>query len=105
METTMTVHIPEIDKYVQELVKKAYELGVEEGRKKYNFPTLLTKNNLKEILQVELSAVNKIVDIPTFPKFKQIRARYPRDHVFSWINENSSTLKDNLLKTGEKTCK
>ncbi|WP_017687929.1 hypothetical protein [Paenibacillus sp. PAMC 26794] len=90
METNMTIHIPDVDKYVQELVKKAYEIGVEEGRVKYDYPLVLTKNDLKDIFQVEASAVNKLVENTSFPKFKLIRARYPRDLVFNWISENSS---------------
>ncbi|PZT51984.1 hypothetical protein [Paenibacillus silvae] len=92
METNVTIQIPEVDKHVQDLVRKAYELGIEEGRTKLDYPALLTKEDLKGIFQVEVSAVNKLIEKPTFPKFKLIRARYPRDLVFEWIKENSSNI-------------
>jgi hypothetical protein len=88
----VTLQIPDIDKYVKELVRQAYELGVEEGRKRYSYPPLLTRKDLAEIFQVQLSTVSNLTNIPDFPKFEHIRARYPRDLVFRWIEENSTYL-------------
>jgi hypothetical protein len=92
MGSIMTVQVPDIDKYVKDLIRQAYELGVEEGRKKYSYPPLLTRKDLAEIFQVQLSTVSNLTDIPGFPKFEHIRARYPRDQVFRWIEENSTYL-------------
>jgi hypothetical protein len=88
----MVVQMSNIDKYVKDPVKQAYELEVEEGRKKYSYPPLLTRKELAEIFQVQLSTVSNLTDIPGFPKFEHIRARYPRDQVFRWIEENSTYL-------------
>ncbi|OAT74576.1 hypothetical protein [Parageobacillus thermoglucosidasius] len=100
----VTLQIPDIDGYVKDLVRQAYELGVEEGRKKYSYPPLLTRKDLAEIFQVQLPTISNITNIPSFPKFKHIRARYPRDQVFRWIEENSTYLEQAIpnRKDGKK---
>ncbi|WP_233414603.1 helix-turn-helix domain-containing protein [Thermaerobacillus caldiproteolyticus] len=99
----VTLQIPDIDNYVKDLVRQAYELGVEEGREKYSYPPLLTRKDLAEIFQVQLSTVSNLTDIPGFPKFEHIRARYPRDQVFRWIEENSTYLEQMI--PNRKDCK
>ncbi|QVY60969.1 hypothetical protein [Cytobacillus gottheilii] len=81
--------------HIKLLCQQAYEQGVEDARKKFSFPEVLTKEHLVEIFQVEKSTVNKIVAIPTFPKLKDVRARYPREQVFSWITNNSTWVDKN----------
>ncbi|MBU8908550.1 hypothetical protein [Desertibacillus haloalkaliphilus] len=77
------------------MFQKAYEQGVRDAIEKYSFPVLLTKQHLCEIFQVEMPTVSKLVAHPNFPKFEMIRARYPRDAVLDWINENTNWVKDN----------
>jgi hypothetical protein len=80
---------------MEELFRQAYEKGVEDGMKRFSYPPVLTKEHLKEIFQVEPATVNKLVAYPTFPKFNEVRARYPRDRVFEWIDQNSTWVKQN----------
>lgn len=81
---------------MEELFQKAYAKGVEDGRTKFSYPPVLTNKHLVEILQVKLPTVNKIVGNPTFPKLKEIRARYPRDEVFLWIDRNTTYIENYL---------
>lgn len=75
---------------MEELFRKAYEKGVEDGRTKFSYPPILTNAHLAEILQVKPATVAKVTADPSFPKLKEIRARYPRDEVFEWIKRNTS---------------
>jgi hypothetical protein len=78
---------------LEELFRQAYEKGVEDGMKKYSYPPVLTNKHLAEILQVAPPTVIKITANPTFPRLQTIKARYPRDAVFAWIEANSNQLK------------
>ncbi|RST57400.1 DNA-binding protein [Siminovitchia terrae] len=71
------------------LFKEAYELGIQDSKKQYKYPLLLTKKDLAEIFQVKEATVNKIVGRRGFPKARFVSARYPRDEVFKWMEENS----------------
>lgn len=84
------------------LFQQAYEQGVEDARKKYSFPEILTKDHLVQVFQIEKPTVNKLVALPTFPKLKDVRARYPRDRVFDWINENSTWVRKNTSYFGKE---
>ncbi|MGN7183732.1 hypothetical protein [Cytobacillus kochii] len=81
--------------HIKLLCQQAYELGVEDARRKFSFPEVLTKDHLAEIFQVEKSTVNRIVSLPAFPKLKDVRARYPREQVISWILKNSTWVEEN----------
>ena len=75
---------------LKQLFEQAYEQGVRDGMRRFSYPHVLTKKHLAEIFQVEMPTVTKIVAHPTFPKLKEVRARYPRDLVFKWIEEHST---------------
>lgn len=94
MEARMTVHIPEIDQYVRELVKQAYEAGIEDGKSSHSLPYMLTQNDLEEVFQASRSTIEKIVARSDFPKFKAMKGRYPRDLVFKWIRDNSNHIEN-----------
>ncbi|OZU89020.1 hypothetical protein CIL03_08360 [Virgibacillus indicus] len=78
-----------LEENLKELFIEAYKQGVKDGQDKYYYPDLLTKKDLIKIFQVKEPTVNKIVAIPGFPKSQFVTARYPRDEVFKWINNNS----------------
>ncbi|MGI2329693.1 hypothetical protein [Planococcus sp. YIM B11945] len=77
---------------LEKAIQKAYEKGIEDGRSKYYYPPVLKKADLVTILQVEMPTVTKLVANPTFPRLKDVKARYPRDEVFKWIEENTDCL-------------
>lgn len=85
-----------IIQHIKDLCNKAYEQGVEDGRSKYNLPYTLKQEHLAEIFQVEKPTLPKIINHPTFPRLEIVRARYPRDKVLKWINDNSSIVKSNF---------
>jgi hypothetical protein len=74
-------------------IQQAYEQGVEDGIKHFSYPPILTKKDLMKIMQIELPTVTKVVAHPSFPKFRPVKARYPRDQVFAWIEQNADFLK------------
>lgn len=77
------------------LFQKAYEKGLEDAQRRFGFPEVLTKDHLVQMFQIEKPTVNKLVARPDFPKLKNIQARYPRDQVLAWINENSTWVSNN----------
>ncbi|MET1032435.1 hypothetical protein [Domibacillus tundrae] len=85
-ELEMEIFILETKKAIQQ----AYQQGVEDGMKRFFYPPVLTKKDLMEIMQIELSTVTKVVAHPTFPKLSPVQASYPRDEVFAWIKRNTS---------------
>jgi len=74
------------------LIKQAYQKGVADGQTEFSYPPVLTKDHLAEILQVKKPTVDKIIKDFSFPRLKTIQARYPRDAVFAWIENNTSVL-------------
>jgi hypothetical protein len=79
---------------MEKLFQKAYEKGVEDGIKKFSYPPTLRKQHIAEILQIEMPTVNKVTAIPGFPKSTLVKARYPRDLVFKWLEQNSTLLQE-----------
>lgn len=78
---------------LHDFIQRAYEKGVEDGIKRFSYPQVLTNVHLAEILQIAPSTVIKVTADPTFPRLSKIKARYPRDQVFQWIESNSTKLK------------
>lgn len=74
------------------LVKQAYEQGVIAGQKRFNYPPVLKRDDLAEILNIALPTVDKLLKNPSFPRLREIRGRYPRDAVFKWIEDNTEVL-------------
>ena len=81
---------------LEKAIQKAYEKGIEDGRSKYYYPPVLKKEHLEEILQIKRPTVDKLVADPSFPRLKNVQARYPRDTVFEWIEDNTEKV-DRLL--------
>ena len=73
---------------IKEMCQQAYEQGVEDARNKYAYPPTLKKQHLTEIFQVALPTVDNIIRMEGFPRSTITKARYPRDQVFEWINDN-----------------
>jgi hypothetical protein len=81
--------------HIKMLCQQAYEQGVSDAQKRFSLPHTLTKEHLQEIFQIKLPTVNKLVANPTFPRLKDIQARYPRDQVFKWIENNTNWVEQN----------
>jgi hypothetical protein len=77
---------------MEDMFRMAYEKGVEDGMKKYSYPPVLTNKDLAEIMQIAPPTVLKVTANPSFPRLQTIKARYPRDAVFEWIEANSNIL-------------
>ncbi|MGX9134012.1 hypothetical protein ACWV26_06480 [Rummeliibacillus sp. JY-2-4R] len=74
------------------LIQQAYEKGIEDGRKRFTYPPVLKREHLKEILSIEYPTVDKLTRDPSFPRLTAVSARYPRDAVFKWIEENTAII-------------
>lgn len=83
-----------LEENLKSMFKQAYEQGVKDAQKRFSYPHVLTKQHLAEIFQVKMPTVNKIIAHPSFPKFTEVSARYPRDQVFMWIDDHSTYFKD-----------
>lgn len=73
----------------QILIKEAYEKGVADGQQTLGYPMVLRREHLAEILSVSLPTVDRLTSNPSFPRLTEVQARYPRDAVFKWIEENT----------------
>ncbi|MFJ8262689.1 hypothetical protein ACIQ4I_12170 [Rummeliibacillus sp. NPDC094406] len=71
------------------LIQQAYEKGIEDGEKRFTYPPVLKREHLKEILSIEYPTVDKLTRDPSFPRLTAVTARYPRDAVFKWIEDNT----------------
>lgn len=76
------------------LIQQAYEKGVDDGQKRFTYPPVLKREHLKKILSIEYSTIDKLTRDPSFPRLTAISARYPRDAVFKWIEENTVTIEN-----------
>ncbi|MCM3324273.1 helix-turn-helix transcriptional regulator [Cytobacillus kochii] len=81
--------------HLETFFRKAYEQGVADGRKQFSRPELLTLSDLQEMFQIKYPTVLKMTANPEFPRSTQIKARFPRDQVYKWIEENSNWVKEN----------
>lgn len=88
----VVTEIPDVAGYVREMVREAYKEGLFDARRERELPYMLTQDDLEGIFQVGRSAVEKIVRIESFPKFDHLKARYPRDQVLEWINQNTTVI-------------
>lgn len=85
-------------KKIELVAEKAYLKGVQDGQSRYNYPPVLTKEDLKEIFQKSTTTINRLVLRKDFPKLTTLAGSYPRDEVFAWISRNSTDFGSNLLK-------
>lgn len=95
-QTTMTFDQLEAEYLkhrLEKLIQSAYERGVEDGIKRFSYPPVLKNSHIAEILQIAMPTVIKVTNHPTFPRLTKIQARYPRDAVFLWIEDNSTYLR------------
>lgn len=83
-----------------ELFNRAYKQGVEDCREsmkfEYSLPLTLKKEHVAKVFQVELATVEKIIRMDGFPKCHAVAARYPRDQVLKWKDENAMYMNERL---------
>lgn len=83
-----------------DMFQQAYKQGVEDCRESTKFenslPPVLRKEHVAQIFQVELPTVEKIVRMNGFPKCHAVTARYPRDQVLKWKDENAMYMNERL---------
>lgn len=80
---------------IREIIRDEFRESLKNSTNSNKYPPTLTRKDLADIFQVEQTAINKLVSIPTFPKFQHIKSRYPRDLVFEWIEKNSTWVEAN----------
>lgn len=80
---------------IREIIREEFRESLQNSSNSNKYPPTLTRKDLSEIFQVEQTAINKLVSIPTFPKFQHIKSRYPRDLVLEWIGKNSTWVEIN----------
>lgn len=82
------------------VIQKAYERGVEEGKQLVSFenslPMNLEKKHIAKIFNVKMPTVEKIIRMDGFPKCHAIAARYPKDKVLEWKEQNAMYMNDRL---------
>lgn len=77
-----------LEENLKKLFQTAYDQGMADAKEKLSLPQMLRKTDVAAIFQVELATVEKIIRMEGFPKSKVVTARYPRDQVLEWANEN-----------------
>lgn len=78
----------------QILIQDAYQKGVQDGQKNLGYPMVLKREDLAEMMSISLPTVDRIIRNPTFPRLREVQARFPRDAVFKWIEENTVLLSE-----------
>lgn len=72
----------------KDLLQRAYEQGVEDGRKRFSLPLLLKKEHIAQQMSIKINTVPKIVAMPGFPVSKLVQGRYPRDGFIQFVKDN-----------------
>ncbi|MEK3996721.1 hypothetical protein MKZ20_17730 [Psychrobacillus sp. FSL K6-2684] len=80
---------------IREIIREEFRESFKNSSNLNKYPPTLTRKDLSDIFQVEQTAINKLVSIPTFPKFQHVKSRYPRDLVLEWIEKNSTWVETN----------
>ncbi|MFY0520866.1 hypothetical protein ACOMCU_24035 [Lysinibacillus sp. UGB7] len=85
---------------LSDFLQKAYKQGVEDCRESMKFelslPPNLRKEHVAKIFQCELPTVEKIIRMDGFPKCHALSARYPRDKVLEWRDNNTMYMNSRL---------
>lgn len=87
-----------LEENLKKMFRQAYEQGLADAQKKESLPYHLTKKHLAELCQVSLATVENIIRMDGFPKSTVAQARYPRDAVLQWMNENIEVVNYNHKK-------
>lgn len=89
------VNLDFTDEQFRSVLREEIQRAVADVVSKEQYPPILTRDDLKNIFQVESASVSRMVAIESFPKFSHINSRYPRDQVMEWIKENSTWVEQN----------
>lgn len=74
----------------REIIREEVErMSVNQSLKDQYEPVLIRKD-LRRMFQASESAITKLINIPSFPKFPHIQGRYPRDLVIEWMADETN---------------
>jgi hypothetical protein len=76
---------------MQELIKQAYEQGIEDARSKYSYPELLTRNEAMKLLKVGETKMSELMARQDFPVLREAGVKIPYRLLMKWIEKNTQT--------------
>lgn len=74
---------------IQELIKQAYEQGIEDARSKYSYPELLTRSEAMSLLKVGETKMSELMARQDFPVFRDAGVKIPYRLLMKWIEKNT----------------
>lgn len=77
---------------MQELIKQAYEQGIEDARTKYSYPELLTRSEAMQLLKVGETKMSELMARQDFPVFREAGVKIPYKLLMKWIEKNTQSI-------------
>jgi len=75
---------------LEKAIQQAYEQGVNDARKKFELPPLLTRKEFMELTGIGSTKCNELFNRPDFPVIREFgHPRVPTRELFEWISENT----------------
>lgn len=81
---------------LEDMFRKAYEQGVEDARKKYDLPQLMTRKQFMEFANIGEAKCAELFNRHDFPLTREFgHPRVPTPLLFDWIAENTDWVRFN----------
>ncbi len=88
---------------LQDMCQKAYEQGVEDGRKKHSVPELMTRKQFMEFANIGEAKCAELFRRRDFPVIREFgHPRVPTNLLFAWIAENTDWIRFNAPSVRKK---
>lgn len=85
-----------LEENLKDLFIQAYEQGIEDARRKYELPPLLTRKQFMELANIGESKCAELFNRQDFPVFRGLgHPRVPTDLLFEWIRYNTDWVEQN----------
>lgn len=81
---------------LKKLFQRAYEQGIEDARKKYELPPLLSRKQFMELVGIADTKCAELFNRQDFPVIREFgHPKVPTHLLFQWIEENTEWVKSN----------
>jgi hypothetical protein len=97
-EPTQTIEELEMEIFIleaKEAIQRAYEQGVEDGKKRFSLPIYLTRAQLKELLHIGETKATELMRQPGFPVSRKAGVLIRSEHLLQWMDNHAQWVKEN----------
>lgn len=92
-----------LEERLKDLFKRAYEMGVEDARKKYELPPLLSRKQFMDLVGVADTKCAELFNRSDFPVIREFgHPKVPTALLFDWIYKNTEWVQTNTTYFEDK---